>query len=51
MTGRKIGDHVELDKEDARAGQTGSTGVRMMLIASTVLVLVGFAFVALFHPT
>jgi len=48
MTARKVGDHVELDKDEARAGQSG-TGVRLVLIISTVLVLVGFAFVALFH--
>ena len=49
MTARKVGDHVEVDKEEARAGQTG-TGLRFVLMISTVLVLIGFAFVALFHP-
>lgn len=48
MTAQKIGDHVELDKEEARAGQTG-TGVRIVLVASTLLVLAGFALVALLH--
>jgi len=48
MTAQKVGDHVELDKDEARAGQSG-TGVRIVLIISTILVLVGFAFVALFH--
>jgi hypothetical protein len=46
MTARKVGDHVELDKDEARAGQT--TGhVRNILVISVVLVIVGFAAVAL----
>lgn len=49
MTARKVGDHVEVDQEEARAGQTG-TGVRFVLMISTALVLLGFALVALFHP-
>jgi hypothetical protein len=48
MTARNVDDHVELSKEDARAGQSG-TGVRVMLVVSTVLVLIGFALVALLH--
>jgi hypothetical protein len=48
MTAHKVGEHVELDKDEARAGQSG-TGVRIVLIISTVLVLVGFALVALLH--
>ena len=47
MTAHKVGEHVELDKDEARAGQSG-TGVRIMLIVSTLLVLLGFALVALF---
>ena len=46
MTAHKVGDHVELDKDEARAGQSG-TGVRIVLMISTILVLVGFALVAL----
>ena len=48
MTTRKVQDHVEIDKDDARGGQTGD-GVRLMLIVSVVLVLAGLAAVALFH--
>jgi hypothetical protein len=47
MSARKIGDHVELDKEEARAGQSG-TGVRIVLAISTALVLIGLALAALF---
>lgn len=46
MTAHKVGEHVELDKDEARAGQSG-TGVRIVLMISTLLVLVGFALVAL----
>jgi hypothetical protein len=46
MTAHKVGDHVELDKDEARAGQSG-TGVRIVLMISTILVLLGFALVAL----
>jgi len=49
MTARKFGEHVELDKDEARAGQSG-TGVRYVLMISTALVLIGFALAALFHP-
>jgi hypothetical protein len=48
MTAQKVGDHVELDKEEARAGQSG-VGVRFVLALSTLLVVVGFALVALFQ--
>ncbi len=48
MTAHKVGEHVELDKDEARAGQSG-TGVRIMLIVSTLLVLLGFGLVALFN--
>lgn len=47
MTARKVGDHVELDKDEARAGQTGFH-VRYIMAASIVLVLVGFGLVAFF---
>jgi hypothetical protein len=46
MAARKVGDHVEVQKEEARAGQTG-VGVRYVLIAGVVLVIIGFAAVAL----
>lgn len=47
MTAHKVDDHVEVEAEEARAGQTG-TGVRVMLIASIALVIVGFAAVYFF---
>lgn len=46
MTARKVGDHVEVEEEEARAGQTG-LGMRYVLIAGTALVIIGFAAVAL----
>lgn len=45
MSGRKVGDHVEMNEEEARAGQTGN-GVRYVLAAGIVLVVIGFALVA-----
>jgi hypothetical protein len=45
MTAHKVGDHVEIDQEEARAGQTGMH-VRVIMAASIVLVLVGFGIVA-----
>ncbi len=47
MTARKVGDHVEMDEEDARSGQTG-LGLRYVLAISVLLVLVGFGFAAIF---
>jgi hypothetical protein len=41
MTARKVGDHVEVDQDEARAGQTGNH-VRYIMAASIVLVLIGF---------
>ncbi|MFZ2030461.1 MAG: hypothetical protein WAU68_09155 [Vitreimonas sp.] len=50
MTAQKVGDHVELDKDEARAGQSG-TGLRIVLGASLILVIVGFAVAAFsLHP-
>jgi len=46
MTARKVGEHVELDKDEARAGQSG-VGVRYVLIAGVGLVVVGFLIVSL----
>jgi len=46
MTVRKVGDHVEVEEEEVRAGQTG-VGVRYVLIAGVVLVIIGFGVVAM----
>lgn len=46
MTAKKVGDHVEVEEEEARAGQTG-LGMRYVLIAGTVLVIIGFGAVAM----
>lgn len=40
MTARKVGNHVEIEEMEARAGQTGMH-VRQILIVSTLLVLLG----------
>lgn len=47
MTARKVGDHVEIPREDARAGRTGSH-VRNILATSIVLVVIGFGLAAFF---
>jgi hypothetical protein len=47
MTARKVGDHVELQQDEARAGQTGFH-VRHIMAVSIALVLVGFGLVAFF---
>jgi hypothetical protein len=47
MTARKVDDHVELDEEEARAGQTG-VHVRYILMISVALALAGFWAVAIF---
>lgn len=46
MTAKKVGDHVEVKEEEVRAGQSG-VGLRYVLIAGVVLVVIGFAAVAL----
>jgi len=46
MSARKVENHVEVNEEEVRAGQTG-VGVRYVLIAGVVLVVIGFAAVAL----
>jgi hypothetical protein len=38
---RKVGDHVEMSQEEARAGETGHH-VRYILAAGVVLVVLGF---------
>lgn len=45
MTAHQVGDHVEVQEEDVRAGQTG-TGLRYVLAAGVVLVVIGFAVAA-----
>lgn len=45
MTAHQVKDHVEIEPQDARAGQTG-LGMRYVLAAGVILVIVGFAFVA-----
>jgi hypothetical protein len=46
MTARKVGDHVEANADEARAGETGHH-VRYILAAGVALVVIGFAAVAL----
>ncbi|MGD9965647.1 MAG: hypothetical protein AB7T59_03945 [Hyphomonadaceae bacterium] len=46
MTAKKVGDHVEVEEEEVRAGQTG-LGMRYVLIFGTALVVLGFAAVAM----
>jgi hypothetical protein len=41
MTARKVSEHVEVDEEEARAGQTG-LHVRYILAIGTALVVIGF---------
>ncbi|MEQ1490194.1 MAG: hypothetical protein ABL932_06540 [Terricaulis sp.] len=45
MTAHQVGDHVEVQEEEVRAGQTG-TGLRYVLAAGVVLVVIGFAVAA-----
>jgi hypothetical protein len=45
MTARKVGDHVEMDEDEARAGQTGKH-VRAIMAVSILLVLIGFGLAA-----
>jgi hypothetical protein len=47
MTARKVGNHVEINAEEARSGQTG-VHVRYILLCSTLLVTLGLGFVLLF---
>jgi hypothetical protein len=46
MTARKVGDHVEVDQDEARSGETGHH-VRYIMAASLVLVILGFGALAL----
>ena len=43
---RKVGDHIEIEQEEARAGQTGNH-VRYILIFGVLLVVIGLAAVAM----
>jgi len=47
MTARQVGDHVEIDEEDVRSGQTG-VHLRYILILSTLLGIAGIGVVAFF---
>lgn len=46
MPPRNVGDHVEVNQEEARGGETGHH-VRYILAVGVALVVVGFAAVAL----
>ncbi len=48
MAVHNIEDHVELDGDDARSGQTG-VHVRYILAISILLVLAGFGMAAVFN--
>jgi hypothetical protein len=45
ITARKVGDHVEIEEDEARAGSTGM-GLRYMLIGGVILAIAGFALAA-----
>lgn len=45
MTTRKVGEHVEISQDEARAGETGHH-VRYILAAGIVLVVLGFGAMA-----
>ncbi|HRO02567.1 MAG TPA: hypothetical protein PLS69_03035 [Terricaulis sp.] len=47
MTARKVGEHVEIDQEEARAGRTGMH-VRQIMTFSIALVVIGFGLAAFF---
>jgi hypothetical protein len=44
MTARKVGDHVEINEEDVRSGQTG-VHLRYILLVSILLVVAAFGLV------
>lgn len=46
MSPRKVDDHVEIQQDEARAGETGHH-VRYILAFGVILVIVGFAAVAM----
>jgi hypothetical protein len=47
MTARKVEDHVEINEEEVRSGQTG-VHLRYILIVSTLMVVAAFGLVAVF---
>lgn len=47
MTAQKVGDHVEINEEEVRSGQTG-VHLRYILIVSTLMVVAAFGLVAVF---
>ena len=47
MTAKKVGDHVEVEEEEARAGESGVHHMRYVLAIGLVLVVIGFAAVAM----
>jgi hypothetical protein len=46
MSANQVGDHVEINEEEVRSGQTG-VHLRYILIVSTLLVVAAFGLVAL----
>ncbi|MGQ0533471.1 MAG: hypothetical protein ACT4OF_12385 [Caulobacteraceae bacterium] len=46
MSARKVGEHVEVEEDEARAGETGHH-VRYILAFGVLLVVIGFGAVAL----
>jgi hypothetical protein len=47
MTAQKVDDHVEINEEEVRSGQTG-VHLRYILIVSTLMVVAAFGLVAVF---
>ena len=48
MTANRVGDHVEINEEDVRSGQTG-VHLRYILLVSTLLVVAAFGLVAVLN--
>jgi hypothetical protein len=48
MVARKVGNHIEIDEEDARSGRTGMH-VRHILALSMLLVALGMGLAALLN--
>jgi hypothetical protein len=45
MTANRVGDHVEINEEEVRSGQTG-VHLRYILLVSTLMVVAAFGLVA-----
>lgn len=45
MPAHKVGNHIEVEEEEVRAGQTG-VGMRYVLVSGVILVVLGFTFAA-----